>query len=80
MRGLMIKEGSLKGDTCTKKMRPTKKILVNFLGCSFLLKITENPYFITLSQPQKITKTLLVGLIFLVQVSPFKRRNTFFYH
>ena len=53
MRRSMIKEHGLwrlKGDTCTKKMRQTRNILVNFVGCSFLLKITEKPYFITLSQ------------------------------
>ena len=49
----MIKERGLrrlKGDTCTKKMGPTRNILVNYLGCSYLLKITEKPYFITLSR------------------------------
>ena len=74
MRGSIIKEfvlRRLKGE----KMRSTKNILVNFLGYSFLLKITDKPYFITLSQLQKITKTLLVDLIFLMQVSPFKRRK-----
>ena len=40
----------LKGDTCTKKVRSIRSDLVNFWGCSVLLKITEKTYFITLSQ------------------------------
>ena len=52
MRELITKNcgvWELKGDTYTKKMRPIGSILVNCRGCSFELKITKKPYFLTLS-------------------------------
>ena len=39
----------LKCDTYTKKLKPIGKILVNWRGCSFVLKITKKTYFTTLS-------------------------------
>ena len=52
MRKLVIKNRGLrhlKGDTYTKKMGLTRRVLVNLRGHSVSLKITKKPYFITLN-------------------------------